>query len=55
MIYRKYKNAYKHDDSLKAIIGLVEYANEPESKAAASWIIGEFGEYIPNAIQRMKD
>ena len=50
MIYRKYKNAYKHDDSLKAIIGLVEYANEPESKAAASWIIGEFGEYIPNAI-----
>lgn len=32
IIYRKNRNLYKVDDSLKIIYSIIDYANEPESK-----------------------
>lgn len=46
---------YKLEDSLKTIISISEFANEPESKGACAWIIGEFGEFIPKAAELMKE
>ena len=46
---------YKHEDSLKCVVSLMDQANEAESKAACAWILGEFAEYIPNVIEKMTD
>ncbi|CAK80625.1 unnamed protein product (macronuclear) [Paramecium tetraurelia] len=55
LIYKKNKSMYKHEDSLKFIYSIIEYANEPESKSACAWILGEFGEYIPKSAEKMKE
>jgi len=54
-LYRKHRMIYKLEDSLKTIISISEFANEPESKGACAWIIGEFGEFIPKAADLMKE
>lgn len=42
------------EKSLQVIVQLEEFAMEAEAKAACAWILGEFGEYIRDAGERIK-
>ncbi|CAD8159436.1 unnamed protein product [Paramecium pentaurelia] len=55
ILYRKNRNLYKTNDSLKILFNILEYANEPEAKSACAWIVGEFAEFIPKSVDKMKE
>lgn len=46
-ILRKYPK--KHDDLIRDVCAQVERVDEPQSKAALIWIVGEFADKVPNA------
>ncbi|EAS00364.2 adaptin amine-terminal region family protein (macronuclear) [Tetrahymena thermophila SB210] len=50
-IYRKYPSKIKHEKSLEVLINIVDLATEEQAKAAASWIIGEYAEFIPKVVE----
>ncbi|KAL4503342.1 hypothetical protein ABPG72_000948 [Tetrahymena utriculariae] len=50
-IYRKYPAKIKHEKSLEVLIGIIDLATEEQAKAAASWIIGEYAEFIPKVVE----
>lgn len=45
---RKYPSKYNFDGMFEDLVSLFEYANEPSSKGAAVWILGEYAEEIYN-------
>jgi len=47
-ILRKYPSKYNFDGMFLDLIGLLDYANENESKEAAVWILAEYAEEIYN-------
>lgn len=55
ILYRKNRNLYKTNDSLKILFNILEYANEAEAKSACAWIVGEFAEFIPKSVEKMKE
>lgn len=51
-IFRRFPN--KYEKLVKDVIERVAHYTEPESRASAAWIIGEYADKIPDSHQTLK-